>query len=488
MTTLGSLFSGSGGFELAGLVCGIQPVFASEIAPFPIRVTTKRLPQVKHLGDVHAINGATIPPVDIITAGSPCTDMSVAHSGKREGLYGKQSSLFFEAIRIIKEMREETHAKPRFFVFENVPGAFSSGTPPGSDFRTILNSIIQIAAPGAEVPAPGPNGWPTADVFLGDGWSVAYRTCDAQHFNVAQRRSRLLIVADFDSERAGEILFESEGVCRDYTPRFESWEGLTGCAADCAGTASGVSVTKCYGLEPGAASRLGGRVWEELVGTLRAVPGDNLAAVVYDARGNGDGIVAPTLVGDHENRVTDYTALAVEPHTVGIAGNIIGREDHNGGHGIGVQEDVAYTLTSADRHGCAYAMTAGSFSSVHKECAATLMARDFKDPQLVADAQYTVRRLMPCECALLQGFPQNYCTGLETVDPTDAEINWWADVFETHRKIVGTSKKPKSRKQIVKWLQNPYSESAEYSMWGAGVALPVMCFVMRGIVELINEE
>lgn len=123
--TLGSLFDGSGGFPLGGLISSITPVWASEIEPFPIRVTTKRLPQVKHYGDISKMNGAEIPPVDIITFGSPCQDMSIA--GKRDGLSGSRSSLFYEAVRIIKEMRCKTNGqKPRFIVWENVPGAFSS--------------------------------------------------------------------------------------------------------------------------------------------------------------------------------------------------------------------------------------------------------------------------------------------------------------------------------------------------------------------------
>lgn len=122
LLTLGSLFSGSGGFELGGLICGIEPIWNSEIEPFAIRVTTKRFPRMKHLGDISRIDGAAVPPVDIITFGSPCTDMSVA--GKRAGLDGDQSVLFYQAIRIIKEMRGATDGKyPRYIVWENVPYA-----------------------------------------------------------------------------------------------------------------------------------------------------------------------------------------------------------------------------------------------------------------------------------------------------------------------------------------------------------------------------
>ena len=165
--TLGSLFSGSGGFELGGLLAGIQPKWTSEIEPFPVRVTTKRLPSVRHLGDIHAIDGGEIEPVDIITFGSPCTDLSIA--GKRAGLEGRQSCLFFEAVRIIKEMRCATNGKsPRFIVWENVTGAFSSSA--GRDFQSVLTEIVRIKEPQApEVPLPEKGGWPYAELLLGDG-------------------------------------------------------------------------------------------------------------------------------------------------------------------------------------------------------------------------------------------------------------------------------------------------------------------------------
>ncbi len=175
--TLGSLFDGSGGFPLAGLLAGVRPVWASEIEPFPIRVTTKRLPYVKHLGDINGIHGDGIEPVDIITFGSPCTDMSVA--GKRAGLGGKQSSLFYEAVRIIKEMRCATDGKyPRFIVWENVPGAFSSNK--GEDFRCVLEEVCSVKDEGVSVPGPPKGKWPNAGEIVGDGYSVAFRQIDAQ--------------------------------------------------------------------------------------------------------------------------------------------------------------------------------------------------------------------------------------------------------------------------------------------------------------------
>ena len=233
--TLGSLFDGSGGFPLGGLISGITPVWASEIEPFPIRVTTKRLPFMKHYGDISQMDGGKIEPVDIITFGSPCTDMSVA--GRRAGLEGQQSVLFYQAIRIIKEMRCATNGKyPRYIVWENVPGAFSSNS--GEDFKAVLEAVIGVAEPETQVPMPEKNRWPYADCYMGDGWSVAYRVLDAQFWGVPQRRKRIYLVADFAGRRAFDILFKSEGLSGYSAEGFRSWQRTAGSAADRTGTAS----------------------------------------------------------------------------------------------------------------------------------------------------------------------------------------------------------------------------------------------------------
>ena len=230
--TLGSLFDGSGGFPLGGLLAGITPVWASEIEPFPIRVTTKRLPFMKHYGNISAMDGGRIEPVDIITFGSPCQDMSVA--GRRGGLDGKRSSLFYEAVRIIKEMRCATGGRyPRYIVWENVPGAFSSNK--GEDFKAVLEAVIGIAEPNAEVPMPERARWPYADLYMGDGWSVAYRTLDAQYWGVPQRIRRIYLVADLAGGGVGKILFESEGLSGYSAEGFRSWQRAAGSFTPCAG-------------------------------------------------------------------------------------------------------------------------------------------------------------------------------------------------------------------------------------------------------------
>ena len=199
---------------MAGALFGIEPVWSSEIEPYPMRVTAKRFPNMKQLGDVTKINGAEVDPVDIITFGSPCQDLSVA--GKQLGIHeGQRSNLFFEAIRIIKEMRNATSDQfPRFAVWENVPGAFSSNR--GRDFQAVLKAFCEICEPNADVPFPDRGGWKPSGCIVGNGFSVAWRTYDAQYWGVPQRRKRIYLIADFRSERAGTILFEQEGMRWDH--------------------------------------------------------------------------------------------------------------------------------------------------------------------------------------------------------------------------------------------------------------------------------
>lgn len=239
--TLGSLFDGIGGFPLAGVMCGITPVWSSEIEPFPLKVTAARFPDMKQLGSVTDINGAEIEPVDIITFGSPCQDLSVA--GKQLGIHeGRRSNLFFEAVRIIKEMRDATgtdeHIRPRFAVWENVPGAFSSNN--GADFQAVLQALASVSCDGVSIPRP--KKWNHAGCVVGNGWSIAWRVYDAQYWGVPQRRKRIYLVTDFASERAGEILFEREGVSGDSS---ESGTAGKGTAADAERSVGGSDSVKC---------------------------------------------------------------------------------------------------------------------------------------------------------------------------------------------------------------------------------------------------
>ena len=213
---LGSLFDGAGTCPLAGSMCGVKPVWASEIEPFPVAVSSSNFPGMVHLGDIIKVHGDQIEPVDIFTFGSPCQDLSIA--GKRAGLDGERSGLFMEAVRIIKEMRCATHGKyPQIVVWENVPGAFSSHK--GEDFRIVLEELCRIKEPDADLPGPPKklkkSSWPPVGEIIKDGYSIAWRTLDARGWGVPQRRRRIFLVLDLGGGCAGEILFKREGLSRD---------------------------------------------------------------------------------------------------------------------------------------------------------------------------------------------------------------------------------------------------------------------------------
>ena len=579
------------------------------------------------------MNGADIEPVDIITFGSPCQDMSIA--GRREGLDGSRSSLFYEAIRIVKEMRCKTNGRyPRYIIWENVPGAFSSNK--GADFQSVLEEVCSVK--GYEIHTPRPEKWPVAGEIVADDFSLAWRVFDAQYWGVPQRRKRIYLVADFAGGSAGKILFESEGVS-GYTPQgFRSWQGAARASEKGSGAAGcvclndqggnrmdvtdGVTCTlraeahhpPCvmesagFCTEHSAHSRSIGYE-EETSPTLRA---GTVPAAVYenhsqDTRYTGPLETAPTVNATYgmggnnqpfvvetpktlkirsgcegggkgaliqENKSAtlgcnnDQTVFVPKvygicskqshamqsdnPHSgfyeadtsrcldrgggnpscnqggmavVAVQGSMIGRSDKNGPQGSGVNEDVSFTLDATDRHAVAYGIDRATYnmgrnakfgitveteieptmvskgpgavgqpiyhsskSSFHTnftddDVTETLVATDFKDPPTVSkEPDYIVRRLTPTECARLQGFPDWWCSNLGTDEPTEEEIEFWTEVFETHRSVMGSSSKPKSRNQIIKWLKAPHSDSAEYKMWGNGVALPNVCFVLSGIV------
>lgn len=853
--TLGSLFDGSGGFPLGGLFAGITTLWSSEIEPFPIRVTTKRLPNVKHYGDVSKINGAEIEPVDIITFGSPCQDMSVA--GKRVGLEGSRSSLFHQAIRIIKEMRCATNGEyPRFAVWENV--CFSAGTivtteygyksiesvqlgdkvktlsgrympvrkiyksrkkeviqinptgseiivctpnhpfyvkkrlihsdglayresfgsaewkragelttddligyvldtpdekfsdfiteaeawaigrwladgsvdlkksnprifiscgekkidstreqlhflpydiyenrphstalnftftswefykliesarkgaenkcvppyvfklpihlqkavldgyvsgdgyirkrkyhtelsastvsrelaygisrlirncyhegcsinvvPPkdgvidgriihanhlvyiltaclntkqsksfvengilwqpiksiekldkkenvynlsveddntyevnniivhncgafssnnGEDFRCVLEEFCKVKDAGVSVPKP--KKWEKAGSIVADDFSLSWRVFDAQFWGVPQRRKRIYLVADFAGGSAGKILFESEGLSGYSAEGFRAWQGFAGGIENCIG-ATGESlmfenhsqdaryrgplevsqtVSATYGMGGNnqpfvvesagfctehSAKAHGIGYEEETSPTLRA--GTVPTAVIFEEHSQDTRYVGPLEVAQSVLSTFGTDGNAPQSNQSGAAvvavqGSMIGRNDRNGPQGSGVNEEVSFTLNTADRHAVAYPTYCTSKNSQ--------VATDYKDPPVVNDreqtgrgktVEYIVRRLTPTECARLQGFPDWWCAELETPESAEDEVTFWREVFEIHRKVTGTSTKPKTDKQIIKWLKNPHSDSAEYKMWGNGVALPNVIFVLSGI-------
>lgn len=566
--TLGSLFDGSGTFPMMAMLSGIVPVWKSEIEPFPIAVTEKRLPFVKHLGDINSVNGAEIEPVDIITFGSPCTDLSVA--GKRQGLNAERSGLFFQAIRIIKEMRGATNGKyPRFAVWENVTGAFSSNG--GEDFRCVLEEFCKIK--DADLSVPKPEKWTKAGEIMGENFSVAYRTFDAQYWGVPQRRMRVYLVADFEGGCASKILFESEGMSGYSAESFRAWQETAQSFGNCSEeTGSGLmfenhsqdtrytgplnvaqTVSATYGTggnnQPfvvessvvpatlkircghGNSGR-GALIQKNKSATLSCnndqtlfVPkaygicgkysnsmlSNNPNSGFYEAdtsrtidtsnqspcknqggmvvvEGNGS---RPSHHGDgYKESETMYTLNCVETHAISYG---IGRPAMNQGYNarfsFQVEEEKSPTIVASGAGGIAHPKYSTSKNSHHtvaeKEKANTLVASDYKDPPVVNDStpeiEYIVRRLTPQECALLQGMPTWWCDDIGIENPTEEQINWWQNVFETYNKAVGKTCKPKSRKQIEKWLKNPYSDSAAYKMWGNGIYLGNAWFVLSGI-------
>lgn len=302
--TLGSLFDGIAGFPLAAAQNGIKTIWASEIVGDCIDIVKKHFPEIQHLGDITKINGGEIPPVDIISFGSPCQNLSTA--GNQKGLDGEKSQLFFEAIRIIYEMRGATNGKyPKYIIWENVAGAFSSNK--GQDFRRVLEEITKTY-----IPMPNSRRWATSGMVRSTAGSTAWRQLDAQYWGVPQRRKRIYLVHNFNGERAPEILFECESVL-----------GYT------------------------AQGRTEGKNIAESAGNSVEATGTGTAAgflPLNSGRANGVGYEdekSPTLTKNPP--ATVYT----------IAGNAIGRMGRNGGNQLGVGQDISYTLTAADRHAIA---------------------------------------------------------------------------------------------------------------------------------------
>lgn len=330
---------------------------------------------MKHLGDITKIHGDKIEPVDCITFGSPCQGLSMA--GKRLGFDDNRSVLFLDAARIIKEMRTATNGMyPTFAVWENVPGAFSSNG--GEDFRAVLEELARVEQPDVSIPRP-PRGcrWSKAGAIAGNGWSLAWRQLDAQYWGVPQRRKRIALVADFGGQRAAEILFERTGVSRNPDPCVKAWKATPR-----------HSQASPYGRDRGdnsytlkirsgcAGGGKGALVQTEKSATLSTLQNQTLfQPVVYDARGNGDGKIVPTITGDHENRITDYTANAIERKTFNEQSFSSYKES-----------DKCSTLKAK----------AGNIGN-GSEC-------------LIAEKaiRWIVRRLTPVECERLQGFPDNY--------------------------------------------------------------------------------
>ena len=239
--TSGSLFSGVGGWDRAVEMCGGKTKWFSEIEPYPIAVFHSHFPEAKWVGDISKVDVESLEPVDIITFSSPCQNLSIAGNGK--GLSGEESGLLHQAIRVIKEMRAK-YGKPRFVIWENVTGAFSSNK--GEDFRVVIEELCRIKQP--EVSIPKPDKWRPSGYILGDGYSIAWRTFDAVYWGVAQRCKRIYLVADFGGDSAGEVLFERKGLSRDFKTGKRTEQNSTGSSTNYTGMTSTREVI-CYSVE-----------------------------------------------------------------------------------------------------------------------------------------------------------------------------------------------------------------------------------------------
>lgn len=330
--TLGSLFDGIGGFPYAASFYGINALWASEIVPECVSVTKRHFPDMAHVGDITKLDGHTLPPVDIITFGSPCQDLSVA-SGKRLGLAGERSGLFLEAIRIIREMQEATNGEyPKFALWENVPGALSSSG--RRDFKAVLEAFTET-----EVPMPRSGQWANAGMVRGRGVDLAWCVYDAQHFGTAQRRRRIFLVADFRAERAGEILFVPKSLSGYFAAGGTPRQGLAAYAQDGIGAAGA-------GID-GYNAQLTGDVAATLGTNCGMSTGRNgVVEILNDQGGNSisveKGGVSPTL------RSQTHGNLPITAYS--IQGSMIGRTDGNGPQGDGINENVSFTLNTIGRH------------------------------------------------------------------------------------------------------------------------------------------
>lgn len=470
-------------------------MWASEIEPFPILVTTTRLPQTQHLGNICDIDGSQLEPVDVVTFGSPCQDLSVA--GKRAGLAGERSGLFHQAVRVIREMRKASHGLyPRFAVWENVPGAFSSNK--GNDFHQVLRELIAITDEKAAANLPRADKWQKAGAVVADQWSIAWRVLDAQFFGVPQRRKRIFLIADFAGQGAGHILFEPTCLRGNLTQGCGKRQAAT--SNPRAGTHEASKSLDVFALRMRAGKSGGGKgplVQTNLSGTLGCSNDQSIIEPLlfdhhpHDARVGGPCQIAPTVTARYStgggNTPIIATAYGFNALHEG-RGAAVGR--------YGYSTEVSKTL---DTSGIAPTCNQGGIAIVEPDVvsaskadffcrgniniAGALLASDSTEPPLVTDPcvpDYHVRRLTPTECARLQGFPDTWTDGLAIENPSEDVLDYWWQVWASWAKLQGL-KKPKTRNQVRKWLANPVTDRALYKLWGNGIALPCAEFVLSHI-------
>lgn len=456
---LGSLFDGSGTCPLAASAVGIIPAWASEIEPFPKAVTQSRFPKMVHLGDITNINGAEIEPVDVITFGSPCQNLSIAGNGK--GLAGQESSLFFEAVRVIQEMRCATNGRfPQIVIWENVYGAFSSTQ--GEDFRTVIETLWKICEGNDSVPRyaedkQGRQKWPHTGFVLGDHSSIAWRGLDAQGWGVPQRRKRVFVVLDLGGQCAGRILFEREGLRRDFKKVRRTGETIRP-----ASETSPAEYHRVYAVENHAQDSRVSLSPDNTVQTLAGrmgTGGGNVPLVLvpcfgqasYDEYAPTEQAVTLKATGGNYGGGTE--TLVLEPigadfYNQAITGNVTSTLRAAAQKGVDGTPCVIIPYTLKIRSGCE---SGGKGALIQEDKSATLSCNNdqtFFVPTQTENGEviYLARKLTPTECASLQGFEKDWCALV------------------------------------------PHKDSAEYKMWGNGMAFPCMLYIMEGVQEVLAER
>lgn len=445
---------------------------------------------MKHYLNVCDVNGAEVEPVDVITFGSPCQDLSVA--GKRAGLKHEsngdeqttRSGLFMEAVRIIKEMRKEDgfrqlrsgrtdeHIRPRFAVWENVPGAFSSNK--GEDFRIVLEELARIKDAEVSIPMPEKGKWKQSGEIVGDGWSIAWRTLDAQYHGVPQRRRRIFLAADFADECAGEILFECKGLPGYPSESREKGQGTSGDSSDSIGKSSERECIVPYTLQIRSGCEGGGK------GPL--IQTDKSACLTA---AQTQTLFQPITYG-----ICSYASNSMKsdnPHSGIYEADTERTLDLNGGNPACNQGGICICEPIVKENKC-YSIddTKMANTYVWEEQANTLAARDYKGPQAVCyyeNIKYIVRRLTPTECARLQGMPDLWCRLSQIDDMSDEDYEFWKQAHKTYAEINGKTYRQKTKKQMISWYNKLQIDGSEYKAYGNGMALPCVRVPIHGIAQ-----
>lgn len=380
-------------------------------------------------------------------------------------------------------MREATNGKqPQYMVWENVPGAFTSNK--GEDFRTVLEEIAKIADEQETIPMP--EKWENAGNIVGKGYSISWRVLDAQFWGVPQRRKRIFLIAGFDDEYTDKILFESEGLFGDTSAYFRTWEKASGTDGSSAQEASGVMIEnnsqdsryKFVDVAPTLSQKMGtGRNNVPLTLKIRSgcAGGGKGALITKDKVGTISTVNDVSLfVPVYESSIQHHFTKASE----GVAASLVAidrKEAPVVSYPV-LNDQMGSTITVGDD--LSPALRTGS---QHAPC-----VLDEKTYDVTEDTTtYTVRRITPTECARLQGFPDWWCDDIDVEDPTEDDMDFWRNVFDEWCEING--KKRKTDNQIRKWLKTPCPDSAAYKMWGNGVALPCVDFVMCSLATRMRE-